>query len=138
MSNLWQFHNYNPSLKTNARELRKNMTVSEVLLWQSLKNRQVLNYKFRRQVPILNYIVDFYCKELKLAVEIDGLSHDFKMDHDEERQKRLEGLGVSMFRVSDVEVKEDVGKVVELLVEKIGVVGGGECSPTPIPPKRGM
>ena len=63
---------YNPKLKTIARNLRNNSTLSEVLLWRRLKNKQIKGYKFERQRPIDNYIVDFFCKELMFAIEIDG------------------------------------------------------------------
>ena len=66
---------YNPKLKRYARELRKTMTLSEVLLWKELKQKQILGYDFDRQRPIDEYIVDFYCKELNLAIEIDGITH---------------------------------------------------------------
>ena len=59
---------YNPKLKPLARALRKNMTLSEVLLWQELKGKNVMGYDFDRQRPIDNFIVDFYCKELQLAM----------------------------------------------------------------------
>ena len=62
---------YNPKLKEYARELRKNSTLAEVLMWKAIKN-QALDVQFHRQVPMLNYIVDFYCHELMLAIEIDG------------------------------------------------------------------
>jgi very-short-patch-repair endonuclease len=85
---------YNPELKVLARELRKNMTLSEVLLWNELKQKQISEYDFDRQRPINNFIVDFYCKELSLAIEIDGDTHIYKYDYDEERQRALENLGV--------------------------------------------
>lgn len=70
-------------LKQLARELRKNSTLSEVLLWDEL-NKKKLGFEFHRQVPIKNYIVDFFCHELMLAIEVDGSSHDsenqFKLD----------------------------------------------------------
>ena len=72
---------YNPKLKEFARQLRKNSTLSEVLLWEKLKQRS-MGVQFHRQVPLLEYIVDFYCHELQLAIEIDGVSHDFKYDKD--------------------------------------------------------
>jgi very-short-patch-repair endonuclease len=71
-------------LKVLARELRRNMTLSEVLLWKELKNKSVLGYDFDRQRPIGNFIVDFYCKELALAIEIDGDTHIYRYDYDEE------------------------------------------------------
>jgi very-short-patch-repair endonuclease len=61
---------YNPDLKEAARKLRKNSTLSEILLWQKIKGK-ALGYEFHRQVPINEFIVDFYCHELKLIIEID-------------------------------------------------------------------
>ena len=66
---------YNPKLKELARELRKNSTLSEVLLWIKIKGK-AMGVEFHRQVPIDNFIVDFYCHELMLTIEIDGSSHD--------------------------------------------------------------
>ena len=66
---------YNPKLKKLARKLRNKSTKSEVLLWNYLKGRQIKGFDFHRQKPIGNYIVDFYCSELLLAIEIDGESH---------------------------------------------------------------
>jgi len=67
---------YQPHLKELARQLRQNMTPGEVILWQHLKQKQMCGYDFDRQRPIDAYIVDFYCKPLMLAIEIDGSSHD--------------------------------------------------------------
>src|SRR5699024_5241929 len=69
---------YNPKLVPLAKKLRKNSTLSEILLWQRLKRGQLLGYDFHRQKPIGNYIVDFYCPDILLAIEIDGNSHRFK------------------------------------------------------------
>jgi len=66
---------YNPKLKQLARKLRNKSTKSEVLLWNYLKGKQIKGFDFHRQKPIGNYIVDFYCSELLLAIEIDGESH---------------------------------------------------------------
>jgi very-short-patch-repair endonuclease len=74
---------YNPELKYLARELRKNMTLSEVLLWNELKHKQILGCDFDRQRPIGNFIVDFYCKELSLVIEIDGDTHMYRYDYDD-------------------------------------------------------
>lgn len=86
---------YNPALKELAKQLRKQGVLSEVLLWQKIKNKS-LGIEFHRQVPIDNYIVDFYCHELMLAIEIDGNSHintDVQIN-DDARQKTIEKLGV--------------------------------------------
>jgi very-short-patch-repair endonuclease len=97
---------YNSDLKDLASKLGKNMTLSEVLLWNELKQKAMLGYDFDIQRPIGNYIVDFYCKELSLAIEIDGDSHINKYDYDEKRQKTLEKLGVHFLRFEDIEVKK--------------------------------
>jgi very-short-patch-repair endonuclease len=91
---------YNPKLKELAKKLRQNMTFSEVKLWNEIKNGKMMNYDFDRQRPIGNYIVDFYCKDLKLAIEVDGITHeDSKVIlKDAIRQKELETLGLSFLR----------------------------------------
>ncbi|WP_271784819.1 endonuclease domain-containing protein [Aquimarina algiphila] len=66
---------YNPKLKELARQLRNNATKSEIRLWQKLKRGQMYSYDFHRQKPIDNYIVDFFCNKLQLAIELDGYSH---------------------------------------------------------------
>ena len=73
---------YKPYLKKLARQLRLNSTLSEVLLWNELKQKKMHGYDFDRQKPIDDFIVDFYCKRLKLAIEIDGESHDHKFEED--------------------------------------------------------
>ena len=102
---------YNPILKELAKQLRKNMTFSEVLLWNELKNKKLLKMDFDRQRPILNYIVDFYCKDLMLAIEIDGDSHKEKYEQDRKRQKELEDVGIRFLRFDDLEVKKDMDNV---------------------------
>ena len=91
---------YNPKLKELAKQLRQNMTFSEVKLWNELKNGQLMGYDFDRQRPIGNYIVDFFCKDLQLALEVDGFTHlDEKViKKDKIRQEDLEELGVSFLR----------------------------------------
>ncbi|MCC5928184.1 MAG: DUF559 domain-containing protein [Cyclobacteriaceae bacterium] len=106
---------YRNDLKEKARELRKHGTLSEVLLWQELKNKR-LGYQFHRQVPMLDYIVDFYCHELMLAIEIDGESHEHSVDYDDIRQKRLEQEGVRFFRVDDKDVKRNIDWVIKELI----------------------
>ena len=95
---------YNPALKEKARELRNNSTRTEILLWTFLKGKQLRGYDFHRQKPIDEYIVDFFCNELMLAVEIDGVSHIDKELYDTKRQNRLEKLGVTFLRFKDEDV----------------------------------
>ena len=101
---------YNPKLKEYAKQLRNNSTLSEVLLWQKIKNK-ALGVQFHRQVPIKEYIVDFYCHELMLAIEIDGDSHFYKYDYDQKRQGELELLGITFLRFSDFDVKQNMFSV---------------------------
>lgn len=93
------------------------MTLGEVLLWDELKQKKMLGYDFDRQRPIDNYIVDFYCKELMLAIEVDGSSHDFEesFDADNLRQQRLESLGVRFLRFDDREVKKEMMNVLRTI-----------------------
>jgi len=105
---------YNPNLKEKARILRKNSTLSEIILWKNIKNRS-LGYEFHRQVPIDEFIVDFYCHEIPLAIEIDGYTHDFNFENDETRQKKLEGKGIYFIRFSDNDVKHNINDVLRAL-----------------------
>ena len=111
---------YNPGLKELARELRKNMTLSEVLLWNQLKQKNMMGYDFDRQRPVGEYIVDFYCKELLLAIEIDGNTHIYRYEEDEIRQKDLEKLGIRFLRFDDMEVKTNISNVLRVIEEWIG------------------
>ena len=112
---------YNKNLKALARKLRKDMTFGEVLLWNELKEDKLWGFDFDRQRCLDNYIVDFYCKELTLAIEIDGRSHNFEeaILKDEIRQTRLEGLGVKFIRFSEDEMKYNMQNVIRALEGKI-------------------
>ena len=99
---------YRKDLRDKARELRNHSTLAEILLWQQIKNRQLLGYQFHRQVPMLNYIVDFYCHELLLAIEVDGNTHEYKVSYDKIRQREIEAYGVSFLRFDDKEVKQNI------------------------------
>ena len=118
---------YNPYLKKYARKLRKQGILSEVLLWKQIKNKS-LGKEFHRQVPIDNYIVDFYCHELMLAIEIDGSSHQFDeiAVKDEIRQNKLESLGVHFIRFNDRDVKKHMDRILQALENKIEELKGNE------------
>ncbi len=107
-----RFVPYTANLKPLARKLRKGGTLSEVLLWKVLRARQMKGYQFHRQRPIDNYIVDFYCHELNLAIEIDGHSHDYRVKEDLKRQKELENFGIHFLRFEDITVKKDIKNVI--------------------------
>ena len=112
---------YNPKLKEYAKELRKNSTLSEVLLWKNSKNK-ALGVQFHRQVPLLEYIVDFYCHELMLAIEIDGDSHLYKYEYDVKRQGELEKEDIIFLRFTDSDIKQNmfsVGITLEQVVQEL-------------------
>jgi len=115
---------YNPKLKGYAAEMRKTGPVSEIILWKVLKGKQMYGYDFHRQVPIDEFIVDFYCHELKLAIEIDGISHFFKEEYDKERQKKLENLGVRFLRFADEEIYYFLEHSIKAIEKRIIEVGG--------------
>ncbi|SDK73572.1 Very-short-patch-repair endonuclease [Catalinimonas alkaloidigena] len=109
---------YRPYLKRLARFLRKHSTLSEVLLWQQIKGKQ-LGWEFHRQVPIDHFIVDFYCHELQLALEIGGSSHQGRERVDAKRQQQLERLGVRFLRFDDREPKRDMKLVIDTILDWI-------------------
>jgi very-short-patch-repair endonuclease len=111
---------YRPHLKMRARELRKNSTLTEIILWESIKKKQ-LGVEFHRQVPIDYFIVDFYCHELKLAIEIDGSIHDVEENKikDELRQDKLEDLGVIFLRFQVANIMNDLDGVLNEIKKQI-------------------
>jgi very-short-patch-repair endonuclease len=111
---------YRPDLKEKAKHLRKNSTLSEVLLWQEIKDRK-LGYQFHRQVPMLNYIVDFYSHELQLAIEIDGDSHDDNEQYDFLRVQELKAYGLRFLRFQDIHVKRNIKYVLDEIYNWIEV-----------------
>ncbi len=110
---------YNKNLKEFSRRLRNNSTLSEVLLWEYLRAGKMMGYKFNRQKPLLNYIVDFYCKSLNLIIEIDGESHNHKYDMDLKRQKELENKDLFFLRFDDLIVKNDIDNVLRSIEQWI-------------------
>ncbi|WP_420318134.1 endonuclease domain-containing protein [Ekhidna sp.] len=108
---------YDPKLKELSRQLRKNSTLSEILLWEELKSKKMYGYQFMRQKPILNYIVDFFCSKLNLIIEIDGKSHDHVEAYkaDLKRQNEIEKLGVRFLRFDDLDVKHNISNVLRTI-----------------------
>jgi len=91
-------------LKKYRQNLRKKLTPAEAALWSLLKNRQIFGLKFRRQISIENYIVDFYCPQFKIAIELDGEPHftQEQADKDLKRDKRLNELGCKVLRYENL------------------------------------
>lgn len=90
---------YNPKLKERARELRQAGNLSEVLFWNQVKNKQFKGYDFDRQKIIGDYIVDFYCSNCNVVIEIDGRSHEEKQEYDAKRDSYLESLGLNVIHI---------------------------------------
>ena len=99
------------------RELRRNSTPSEKILWNYLRAGRFEGIKFRRQHGVLHYILDFYCSELKLAIEIDGSSHDSEeaQEYDAERQSAIENLGIQFLRFTNEEIEKHTEGVLETI-----------------------
>jgi very-short-patch-repair endonuclease len=99
---------YNPALRERAKALRKAGILHEALLWREMKGDKLNGLDFDRQKIIGNYIVDFYCAERSVVIEVDGSSHDGKQDEDRERDAYLNGLGLTVIRVSAKDVLQNL------------------------------
>ncbi len=116
-----------------AAELRKFSTYAEDIIWVYLKGNQ-LGVKFRRQHPLLFYIADFYCHQLKLVIEIDGSVHnkeDVKID-DATRQNEIEDLGITVMRFSNFQVKNNPENILEQINKKIEKLRSSEIQGSPL------
>jgi very-short-patch-repair endonuclease len=118
----------------NARSLRSNLTDAERALWQRIRHRQVEDHRFRRQVPIGPYIVDFACLEVRLIIEVDGGQHDLAAEHDRLRDMWLAERGYRVLRFWNNEVLTNIDGVLDTLTEQLRhtphptlpLKGGGE------------
>jgi very-short-patch-repair endonuclease len=115
----------NKELVERARVLRKNMTKAEIILWSRIRSKKINGYKFRRQQPLLNYIVDFYCDELKLIIEVDGEIHSFseQISYDRKRDNNLKINGYHIIRLSNLEVETElnttISKITSFITENL-------------------
>ena len=107
--------------RDRARRLRRELTETERFVWARLRDRRFEGYKFRRQVPIANYIVDFVCFDCKLIVELDGGQHNEAdaLDYDAARTRRLEADGFQVLRFWNHEVLEDWGTIEEVIWQRL-------------------
>lgn len=111
----------NKVLRHRRKKLRREQTVAEGILWQGLRNRQIKKLKFYRQYSVGPYILDFYCPEIHLAIELDGESHD-NADakvYDVERTSYLESLGIKVMRFKNEEVMNDVEEVLGKIMHNL-------------------
>jgi adenine-specific DNA-methyltransferase len=106
-------------IRTYAREMRQGMTDAEALLWQLLRNRRVAGAKFRRQHPVGRYILDFYCDELKLGVELDGGQHGDAIAYDEKRDEWLRMQGIRILRFWNNQMLAETEAVMEAIYQAL-------------------
>ena len=102
--------------KILRKELRSHATPAEAVLWKMLKGRNADGMKFRRQQGIGPYVLDFYCPELRLCVELDGSSHDYKYEYDEQRTEFLQKQGICVLRFRNEQVWQGIDSVVDEIV----------------------
>jgi very-short-patch-repair endonuclease len=110
-------HRINPTILQRARELRQPLTAAERTLWRRIRDRQ-LGYKYRRQHPIENFIVDFYCAEARLCIEIDGPTHldPAQEEYDQAHTEILESLGYNVIRFTNEDVQFNANEVTERIL----------------------
>jgi len=104
------------AVQQHAKELRKEMTSAEKILWEHLRNRQLGGFKFRRQHPIGSFVADFYCAECKLVIEIDGDIHLSQIEADAERTAIIESFGYRVIRFRNAEVTTDLQSVLNKIL----------------------
>ena len=111
---LTMYYGATPDIFDRARALREQETMAEKLLWSELSNKQ-LGVKFRRQHPLYQYIVDFYCHELKIVIEVDGLIHlkSNILANDKIREQQLQSLNLRVIRFTNDEIFQNLKRVVE-------------------------
>lgn len=113
-----EIHTDSETLKTTeafALELRQRATNSEKILWEALRGRRLNGLKFRRQHPFGPFVVDFFCCEKQLVIEVDGPIHDAQAERDLERQKLIEGTGCRVLRFSSEEVEKNLEAVLDAI-----------------------
>jgi len=117
MTRLYNRH----ALKERRQELRNNATYAEKLLWYSLSRGKLNGKKFRRQYSVGNYILDFYCVEERLGIEVDGAVHEEKeqKEHDEIRSRYLSEIGIRVIRFKNNEVIYNTGSVIEKIKKEL-------------------
>ena len=107
------FYGASSEIFQTAEVLRNNMTQAEILLWEALKGNKLMDTKFRRQHPISQFIVDFYCHKHKLVIELDGSIHNLEeqKERDVGREAMLKDLGLTIIRFTNYEVENNLSTV---------------------------
>ncbi len=120
---------YEPITLKRAKHLRREMTPQENILWNRIRNRQLSNFKFRKQQPLGPYIADFVCQEMKLVVEADGSQHS-DSGHDARRDKWMEERGYTVLRFWNNEINENLEGVLTAILDALSQ------HPSPTSPKQ--
>ena len=107
-------------LKTRRQALRKNMTSTEKKLWYRINRRQIAGFKFRRQHPIAKrFIIDFYCPEAGIGIEVDGSVHHFQKNQDQNRQQVIESMGINVLRFTNDDVENSIEEVINAISREL-------------------
>lgn len=114
------------SEKEKRRQLRKDQTFCEKILWIYLRDRKTPGYKFRRQYSVDHYVIDFYCPELKLAIELDGNVHEIpeQKEYDKYRQEYLERFGITFCRITNNELMSNTNSTFDRIMLNIKTMAG--------------
>lgn len=109
------------SQKLNRQNLRRQIPQAEIILWSRLRRRQIAGIKFRRQYSVNRFVLDFYCPQLKLAIEVDGPTHQGTdaQNYDQLRQLSIEGLDIQFLRFTNREVYQNIDGVLDTIYQKI-------------------
>ena len=130
---------YNKKLQPFANKLRKSMTKAEACLWKyALRAKGMKDYQFRRERPVLNYIADFMCMDLKLVIEVDGITHDWEetVIKDNKKDADLKAAGFTVLRFTDNEVLTQMNRVIEKIEDAITEIER-QNAPPPAPASGG-
>jgi len=115
------FYGANKKIFLRAVELRNNMTLAEQVLWEELRKKETFKVRFKRQHPVDIFVLDFYCHQYKLAIEVDGEIHLRKevQEHDDGRSHDIEKLGIKILRFTNREVLESIEVVRQRILQEI-------------------
>jgi very-short-patch-repair endonuclease len=112
------YYGAKPETFRTAKILRDNMTKYEKLLWEKLKQKQICGLRFRRQHPIVFFIVDFYCHDARLVIEIDGDIHSQQREYDDGRSAEIEKFSIKVIRFSNSEIENNISDVIKVIEDE--------------------
>ena len=126
-----KLHRIYPPILERSRELRQPQTPAEQRLWTAVRDRRLGGYKFRRQHPIDRFIVDFFCHECSLVIEVDGDSHVSQVEYDQARTEWLNDRGYTVIRFTNQDVHQRLSAVLQAIHEECQKLSGKSDSPSP-------